>query len=65
MHSDPGLHPIDWLIFATREELLTAYWLESSDIPIAVIFEEPGPIQGPLRSVNPPKKNSMNKNFDV
>ncbi|KAK9754118.1 ABC transporter [Popillia japonica] len=49
MHSDPGLHPIDWLIFATREELLTAYWLESSDIPIAVIFEEPGPIQGPLR----------------
>ncbi|KAI4454722.1 atp-binding cassette transporter subfamily a abca [Holotrichia oblita] len=49
MHSDPGLHPIDWLVFATREELLTAYWLESSDIPIAVIFEEPGPVQGPLR----------------
>ncbi|KAL3270830.1 hypothetical protein HHI36_021350 [Cryptolaemus montrouzieri] len=40
---------INWLIFPTRAELLKAYWLEPNQIPIAVIFEEPGPINGKLK----------------
>lgn len=52
MHQEPGLHPINWVTFPSREELLTAYWLEPSDIEIAVVFEPPGPIYGPLKYVH-------------
>lgn len=44
-----GMNPIDWLIFETREDLLKAYWKDPLKLPIAVIFEEPGPIVGPLK----------------
>ncbi|KAJ8921257.1 hypothetical protein NQ315_013729 [Exocentrus adspersus] len=40
---------IIWDLFSTKEDLLTAYWLKPEDMPIAVIFEEPGPINGPLK----------------
>lgn len=48
-HKNPGMHPINWLTFSTKDELLTAYWSKPADIPIAVIFEEPNPISGPLK----------------
>lgn len=51
MHLEPGLHPINWLLFPTNDELLTAYWLQPEDIPVAVIFDEPGPVGGPLKYV--------------
>ncbi|KAI7815451.1 ABC subfamily A member [Rhyzopertha dominica] len=41
--------PINWMVFQTKEDLLTAYWLDPLKIPIAVIFEEPGPLNGPLK----------------
>lgn len=43
--------PINWMVFQTKEDLLTAYWLDPLKIPIAVIFEEPGPLNGPLKQV--------------
>lgn len=42
-------HPINWLLFPTEEELLTAYWSTPDNIPIAVVFEEAKPITGPLK----------------
>lgn len=44
-----GPSPIKWNTYETKEDLLTAYWLQPDEMPIAVIFEEPGPIQGPLK----------------
>lgn len=49
MVRNPGKHPIDWLTFETKEDLLTSYWVDPMNIPIAVIFKEPGPIKGPLK----------------
>lgn len=51
MQDNPGVHPINWLIFETKEDLLTAYWRDPLQIPIAVIFQEPGPLNGPLKLV--------------
>ncbi|XP_069698967.1 cholesterol transporter ABCA5-like isoform X2 [Periplaneta americana] len=49
MHLDPGLHPINFMMFDTREDLLTAYWKEPTSIPVAVIFETDDPVKGSLR----------------
>ncbi|KAB0791349.1 hypothetical protein PPYR_03149 [Photinus pyralis] len=35
---------LSWSYYATREELLTAYWLEPKAIPIAVIFNTTNPL---------------------
>lgn len=43
------VHPIDFLVFDTIEDLLKAYWKDPMQFPIAVIFEPPGPIVGPLK----------------
>lgn len=40
--------PIAWVVYPTMEDLLTAYWMEPNDIPLAVIFQSPDPINGPL-----------------
>ncbi|XP_030747414.1 ATP-binding cassette sub-family A member 5-like [Sitophilus oryzae] len=40
--------PIAWVIYPSIEELLTAYWMEPNDIPIAVIFQNSDPINNPL-----------------
>lgn len=42
---EPGVHPINWLLFPSREELLQAYWRQPQDIPIAVIFEGISPLK--------------------
>ncbi|XP_017782555.1 PREDICTED: ATP-binding cassette sub-family A member 5-like [Nicrophorus vespilloides] len=44
-----SVEPIHWIYFPSKEELLTSYWKLPSSVPMAVIFEEPGPIDGPLR----------------
>lgn len=49
MGSTQRRNPINWLLFPTSEELLTAYWMQPEDIIVAAIFEEPGPITGPLK----------------
>jgi len=49
MHLDPGLHPINFMMFDTRDDLLTAYWKEPTSIPIAVIFETDDPVKGNLK----------------
>ncbi|GFG35680.1 hypothetical protein Cfor_11467 [Coptotermes formosanus] len=49
MHLDPGLHPINFMMFDTRDDLLTAYWKEPTSIPIAVIFETDDPVKGSLK----------------
>ncbi|XP_066148886.1 cholesterol transporter ABCA5-like [Euwallacea fornicatus] len=41
--------PIAWVVYPTIEDLLTAYWMEPNDIPLAVIFQSSDPINGPLR----------------
>ncbi|XP_045466962.1 cholesterol transporter ABCA5-like [Harmonia axyridis] len=41
--------PINWLVYPSKSELLKAYWRAPKQIPIAVIFEEPGPINGRLK----------------
>ncbi|CAH0549112.1 unnamed protein product [Brassicogethes aeneus] len=41
--------PLKWKLYATKEDLLTAYWLKPDNISLAVIFSEPGPIYGQLR----------------
>lgn len=43
--------PIAWVVYPTMEDLLTAYWMEPNDIPLAVIFQAPDPINGPLSYV--------------
>ncbi|XP_044260177.1 cholesterol transporter ABCA5-like [Tribolium madens] len=48
-HNTSGFHPIKWLLFPTEEDLLTGYWSQPNNIPIAVIFEDPRPISGPLK----------------
>ncbi|XP_049766661.1 cholesterol transporter ABCA5-like isoform X1 [Schistocerca cancellata] len=48
MHLDRGLHPINFMLFETMEDLLTAYWLEPTSIPVAVIFDSDDPIKGRL-----------------
>ncbi|CAG9770151.1 unnamed protein product [Ceutorhynchus assimilis] len=40
--------PIAWVVYPSTEDLLTAYWMEPNDIPLAVIFHSPDPINGPL-----------------
>lgn len=49
LQHNPGIHAIDWMVFETWEDLLNAYWKDPLKIPIAVIFEEPGPIAGALK----------------
>jgi ATP-binding cassette subfamily A (ABC1) protein 5 len=49
MHLDPGLHPINFMMFDTRDDLLTAYWKEPTSIPVAVIFETDDPVKGSLK----------------
>ncbi|XP_044763088.1 ABC transporter A family member 1-like [Coccinella septempunctata] len=46
---DRHKEPINWLVFPNKSELLKAYWMEPRQIPVAVIFEEPGPINGKLK----------------
>ncbi|CAG9814922.1 unnamed protein product [Phaedon cochleariae] len=47
--SKPKSSEIKWVIFSTEEDLIAAYWRRSKDIPIAVLFDNPNPITGPLR----------------
>ncbi|KDR16296.1 ATP-binding cassette sub-family A member 5 [Zootermopsis nevadensis] len=49
MHLDPGLHPINFMMFDTHDDLLTAYWKEPASIPVAVIFETDDPVKGILK----------------
>ncbi|PSN57079.1 ATP-binding cassette sub-family A member 5 [Blattella germanica] len=49
MHLDPGLHPINFMMFNTTEDLLTAYWKEPRSIPVAVIFDTDDPVTGSLK----------------
>ncbi|KAK9876012.1 hypothetical protein WA026_011128 [Henosepilachna vigintioctopunctata] len=46
---DGNKQSINWLVFPSRSDLLKAYWLEPLKIPIAVIFDGPGPINGKLK----------------
>ncbi|XP_060533320.1 cholesterol transporter ABCA5-like [Cylas formicarius] len=48
MNKNQKVSPISWILYSTMDDLLTAYWLKPSDIPIAVIFQYPDPIDGPL-----------------
>jgi ATP-binding cassette subfamily A (ABC1) protein 5 len=49
MHLSPGHHPINFMMFDTRDDLLTAYWKEPTSIPVAVIFETDDPVTGSLK----------------
>ncbi|XP_074040228.1 cholesterol transporter ABCA5 [Leptinotarsa decemlineata] len=46
---NPDNFKINWDLYATEKDLMSAYWKKSEDIPIAVLFDEPGPINGPLQ----------------
>lgn len=54
MHLHPGLHPINFMLFETREDLLTAYWMEPTSIPVAVIFDTDDPVRNSLKLVEIP-----------
>lgn len=43
--------PLKWILYETEEDLLTAYWMRPDRVSLAVIFEEPGPINGQLRCI--------------
>nr|CAH7743826.1 unnamed protein product [Callosobruchus chinensis] len=40
---------ITWVPFETEKDLLRAYWMNPERIPIAVLFDDPGPIEGQLK----------------
>ncbi|CAH2002639.1 unnamed protein product [Acanthoscelides obtectus] len=40
---------ITWVPFETEKDLLRAYWMNPESIPIAVLFDDPGPIEGQLK----------------
>lgn len=49
MHDGPGTYPIDFVLFQSKEDLMSAYWTDSKSIPIAIIFDEEDPLHYPLR----------------
>lgn len=46
---DSSIERLYWRTFYSKEDLLKAYWMKPENMPIAVIFDEPGPINGPLK----------------
>lgn len=40
---------LSWSYYPSREELLTAYWLEPKSIPLAIIFDGSNPLNETLR----------------
>ncbi|XP_014207034.1 ATP-binding cassette sub-family A member 5-like isoform X2 [Copidosoma floridanum] len=41
-------HPLNFLVFESKDDLQAAYWREPNSIPMAVIFEDPQPISSRL-----------------
>lgn len=42
-------YSINWKVFATEEDLLRAYWKNPDQISLAILFEDPDPINGSLK----------------
>lgn len=44
----PGMLKINWRMFETKEELLSAYWRNPYSMPLALVFHNDDPINGQL-----------------
>ena len=49
MQERPGKYPIDFVMFHTKDDLMSAYWTDPKSIPIAVVFDEEDPLQYALK----------------
>ncbi|EEB12939.1 predicted protein [Pediculus humanus corporis] len=50
MQERPGKYPIDFVMFHTKDDLMSAYWTDPKSIPIAVVFDEEDPLQYEIRT---------------
>jgi ATP-binding cassette, subfamily A (ABC1), member 5 len=48
MRPFPGQLKINWQIYETQEELLSAYWRDPYSMPLALVFHNEDPINGQL-----------------
>mgnify|MGYP007092102301 CR=1 FL=1 len=48
MRPVPGILKINWQIYETQEEFLSAYWRNPYSMPLALVFHNEDPINGQL-----------------
>ncbi|KXJ73909.1 hypothetical protein RP20_CCG014205 [Aedes albopictus] len=48
-HHSGGVYPINWILYDSQEDLLSAYWRDPDKMPLALIFHSDDPLYGQLK----------------